>query len=282
MNLLMVGNGAGSWAIRGQQLGAALGARVTTEPSTDDWRWADLAVLVKNAGARFALAAHAAKVPIVWDALDCWSQPAENGLLPGDAVGMLKAKIAGIRPALTICATRAMADACGGTYLPHHSWAGLTPTPPRAPVATVGYQGNTGYLGRWLEWILEACRRRGWTFAVNPSDLGAMDLLVAFRDGPWDGWMCREWKSGVKAVNAIAAGRPFISQDSAAVRELLPTGSVVESAADLDVAFDLWAPRPRREMAFVAAQRAAPAFTVTAIATLYRTVLQTVGVSCVG
>ena len=72
MNLLLVGNGKGSWTMRGEQLGAALGARVRTTPTAEDWRWADLVILVKRAGAVFARQAHQAQVPIVWDALDFW------------------------------------------------------------------------------------------------------------------------------------------------------------------------------------------------------------------
>ena len=46
MNVLMVGAGGGSWQMRGEQLGAAIGARVRLSPTTDDFTWADVVVLV--------------------------------------------------------------------------------------------------------------------------------------------------------------------------------------------------------------------------------------------
>ncbi len=240
MNILMVGNGKGSWQMRGQQLGAALGARVTMTPTDDDWRWADVAVLIKRHAVAFAQMAHAFGVPIVWDALDFWSQPRDNGVTKEHAHGLLRGMLAVIKPALTIGATQAMADACGGVYLPHHSWAGLVPTPPHETVQTVAYQGNAVYLGRWKDALERECARRGWAFVVNPDDLSKADILVALRDGPWDGWICREWKSGVKLVNAIAAGRPVLTQASAAASELQPPGSILMSVGDIGTAFDAW------------------------------------------
>jgi hypothetical protein len=237
----MVGSGKGAWQIRGVQLGAALGARVVHAPSEADWRWADLVVLVKRAGAMYAAQAHRFGVPIVWDALDFWRQPGDNHLSEADARRLLAQQIETIRPALTIGSTRAMTAAAEGVYLPHHGWPGLTPTPARDEVQVVAYQGGEVFLGRWRQVLEAACQRRGWRFVVNPTDLRDADILVAFRDGQWDGWMCQEWKSGVKIVNAIAAGRPIITQASAAAREVGYLGTSILHGDRIDVWFDLWA-----------------------------------------
>jgi hypothetical protein len=276
----MVGDGKGSWQMRGQQLGLALGARVTGAPSRDDYAWADVVILVKRAGLPFAEAVHQAGKPLVWDALDFWRQPGDNH---GDATqsrALLRTRIAAIRPALTLGATEAMAAACGGVYLPHHGWAGLEPTPARATVQTVAYQGNPVYLGAWTPALRAECHRRGWAFVINPPDLREADLLVALRDGPWNGWICREWKSGVKIVNAIAAGRPVITQDSAAVRELRPPGSVIEAPKDLSTVFEVWASQTNRAIVVDACRERAPAFTVQAVADRYRQILTTQGAPC--
>lgn len=218
MNLLFVGSGnAGSWQIRGVQIGAALGARVTTQPTEADFEWADVAVLVKRGGMPYAGTARRHGCVVVWDALDFWSQPAENGLSERESRALLQRMLNQVQPDLFIGATQAMAEAVGGVFLPHHAWPGLTPAPARENVSVVAYQGNPAYLGRWEGWVREACEARGWTFQINPADLRDADILVAFRDGQWDGWMCREWKSGVKLVNALAAGRPILTQDSAAI-----------------------------------------------------------------
>ena len=137
-----------------------------------------------------------------------------------------------------------------------------------------GAQGAAHYLGRWAGWVREACEARGWQFVVNPADLREADILVAFRDGQWDGWICREWKSGVKAVNAIAAGRPLITQDSAAVQEIRPAGSVVASPDDLGQAFDQWADVAARSVVAEVSRDRALAYRLESVATQYRMVLE--------
>lgn len=279
MNILICGNGKGSWQMRALQLGAALGARVTSAPADYDFEWCDVAVLVKKHAVTFAGMAHRAKKPVVWDALDFWSQPADNRSSEERARQLLVNQIQAITPALVIGATEAMTRAagalCPSAYLPHHSWDGLVPTPPREIVRVVAYEGNELYLGRWAQWLKEACALRGWAFIVNPPNLAEADILVAFRDGVWDGWICREWKSGVKVVNAIMADRPLISQDSAAVRELNPDGSQIESRDQLDEALDFWTPIEKRR-----ATRVHGAFDVDTIAARYREILATVGAPC--
>lgn len=280
MNLLIVGAGKGSWIMRGQQLGAALGARVTSDPTEADFRWADLVILVKRAGLQWAAAVHRAHKPLVWDALDCWSQPAQNRYTESQALAFFRQQIAVIRPTLTIGATGAMARACDGVYLPHHSWNGLVPTPARDSVRAVAYEGNPVYLGAWLPALQQACRRRGWTFTVNPPSLADADLIVAFRDGPWDGWMCREWKSGVKIVNAIAAGRPLISQDSSANQELVPAGCNLHTPAELDGVLEACTSHEARTVTVEHCRRLAPSYTLDAVAAQYRTILEQRVIAC--
>lgn len=283
MNLLMLGYStkAGSWDIRGKQFGEALGARVTSTPTPADWQWADLAVVVKRCEPRFGPDARRYGVPIVWDALDCWSQPSENGLDEAAARQTLAAHLRVIRPVLTIGATQAMAEAADGAYLPHHSRPGLEPTPARDRVEIVAYEGNAAYLGRWLETVSLACAKRGWRFVVNPPDLRDADILVAFRDGPWDGWMCREWKSGVKLVNAIAAGRPIITQYSAAVRDIKPPCWIVEEASELDYALDYWTALDWRAQVVTDCRDLAPRYRLEHVAADYARILADVGARCV-
>ncbi len=284
MNVLIVGNGKGSWTMRGLQLGAALGARVTSVPTAADFGWSDVVVLVKRAGAVFATQAHHADRPVVWDALDFWSQPRDHRLTASQATALLHAQIRVIKPALTIGATEAMAQACDGVYLPHHSWAGLSPTPAREVVSVVGYEGNPGYLGKWGQAVHAECRTRGWSFQINPPDVRTVDLLVAFRDDPWDGWICREWKSGVKLVNAIAAGRPIVTQMSAALRELSPQGLAVMSPGaflgELHDALDFLSARAQRDLCVLASLRSCGAYRLQAVAQRYRQILETVRTPC--
>jgi hypothetical protein len=282
MKLLMVGanKAPGSWDIRGQQLGSALDARVTSTPDVSDWQWADLVVLVKHAGRRFAKNARAAGVPIVWDALDFWQQPGDNDMAEDTARLLLNQALDVIRPALVIGATQAMAGAADGAYLPHHSWRGLEPVQAQREVTTIGYQGNPAFLGRWAGALLKAAERRRWTLLLNPTDVLTADILVALRDGQWDGWMCREWKSGVKLVNAIAAGRPVITQASAAMREIGGPGSIVETPDELEAALDVWTGYEARQRALNACRALAPAYQLNAIAARYRDILSQVRATC--
>ncbi len=273
MNILMVGSGKGSFEVRGRQLGAALGARVIGAPSDDDLRWADVVVLIKHAGLAWAPLVRRFKKPIVWDALDFWAQPYANGLNEIEAKSLLRAFITDIKPALVIGATEAMARDAGGVCLPHHSRPGLTPAPAREHVEVVGYEGSKKYLGRWAKAVRFECDRRGWQFVINPPDLRACDILVAFRDGQWDGWMCREWKSGVKITNAIACARPIITQYSAAGNELCPSRSVIESTHELADAFDRWSYIVERDN-IVRHYAWMPSYSLQTIADGYRNILE--------
>ena len=285
MNVLVVGSGKGSWEMRGQQLGGAIGARVSSSPSAEDWKWASVAVLIKRAGFKYAALARQFNVPIVWDAVDFWSQPWDNGRPEEQARQILKASLDAIRPALTIGATEAMAEAAGGVYLPHHSWRGLKPVKPQEHVKVVTYQGNPVYLGQWRPALVKACARRGWSFATAPDGTGdeplyRSDILVAFRDGLWDGWMCREWKSGVKLVNAIAAGRPMVTQPGAAWREIDPPGWAVDSEENLEAALDHLTTLHARTLVYEACMDLAPRYTLPAVAESFRGILSRVELSC--
>jgi hypothetical protein len=274
MKILILGGGAGSWEIRGRQLGAALGARVlATPPTMRDWVWADVVVLVKRALPLYAAQAREAGIPVVWDALDFWRQPSENGL---DDLGAQLAHgrfVGQYPPVTTIGATARQAQDLGGVYLPHHARPSLRARPVRKAIAVVAYEGQPAYLGAWAGILTRACAARGWQFVINPPNLADADLLVALRDGPWDGWMCRHWKSGVKLVNAIAAERPILTQPSAAWQEIAPPGSIVATAEDLARAFAAWESHDARLAAAETCALLAPIYQIDVLATRYRRIL---------
>lgn len=169
MNVLIVGNGSGSWAMRGKQLGTRIGARVTSTPQAEDWRWCDCVVMVKNWGARFAAEARSAGKTIVWDVVDFWRQPHDNRLDETAAKALFQKAIAAVGADLVIGATEAQARAAGGVYVPHHTWSGLEPMAPQPECKRVLYQGNPAYLGRWHACLTDACRALGWQFVMDPK-----------------------------------------------------------------------------------------------------------------
>lgn len=268
-NVLIVGVGGGSWQIRGIQIGEVLGARVTANPKADDWRWADVCILVKRALSTFAADAYAFEVPIVWDALDFWFQPEENTVSVADMVARPR-----INSDVVIGATQAMADDFGGVYIPHHSRPRLSPAPICDRMQVVAYEGTKKYLGSWHKALETVCTRLGLTFVVNPPDLRHADLVVAFRGEQHDGPICRRWKSGVKYVNALAAGRPILTQPSAAYDELQTPGMVVHDVDGLEAAISYYLPRSVRQGVLNECISRAPEFDRVNIARSYRTVIE--------
>jgi hypothetical protein len=276
MRVLIVGSdGHGSFKVRGRQLGDAIGARVTTHPNAQDWVWADVVVLVKHAATVWGIHAKRSKKPIVWDVLDIWRQPEDNQL----AVERIRQKVFDVRDVVgiktLIGATRAMADQLGGVYLPHHSRPGLAPAPVRDGAITVAYEGQAKYLGSWRGALEDACAALGMTFVVNPPDIREADVVVAFRGERWDGDVCRQWKSGVKVVNAVVAGRPILGQSCAAWTEIIPTGAAMTGPdACLKNGLRLVSDAKFRRIAYEDGLARAEEFSLPAIARTYRVILE--------
>ncbi len=274
--VLFVGGDKGSWQIRGCQMAAALcNARAVVDPERHDWEWADTVILVKRGIEKYGDLAKASGKTVIWDVLDCWRQPEGNQVSVADYATTVRevAKHCGV--STLIGATQAMADVIGGVYIPHHARPKLRARPVREKVEVVAYEGTKKYLGRWLPALTDACQARGWRFVVNPDSLADADIVVAFRDGQWDGEICRQWKSGVKLVNALTAQRPVLNQESAAWWEIAPTGSVLIDASEVEDALDYWTPYERRRQAAEDGAALASAYRLGAIAGMYRLLLNT-------
>lgn len=284
MKVLIIGGGpeSGASVVRAEQLGGAIGARVHQDPWRDpnhtELEWCHFVVIVKRLKKRWnrwlARIQHVRK-PVAWDCVDFWQQPEENDICHNLAIKSFNKRKGELGARLVIVATEQMQKDVGGNcyYLPHHHRPTLMPTPIRDRVALVGYEGNEKYIEDLRPLIERECQARGWTFVVNPPSLAAMDIVLALRSGVWDGRVCRQWKSGVKYVNSIAAGRPVITQDCAAFREIDPPGSVIQVEADLVSAFDHWSSRTHRQQAFERASAMEPMYRLDVIADQYRSLL---------
>lgn len=270
-NILMVGGEKGSWQVRGHQLGTAISARRTVTPTSADWKWADLVVFVKQGITKCPSSLHKT---LVWDVLDIWPQPQGNDCSLQTSIDHVTSLAAPIGPLLTIAATKAMAADIDGVYLPHHSQPGLTAKPVRAVAQIVAYHGRVKYLGAWAQAVEQACARIGLTFMVNPPDLSEADIIVAFRDGHWDGDVCRRWKSGVKFVNALAAGRPVLTQPCAAFDEIRPAGTTISDPYELEDALAAWVPVRQRQKASELGAVLAPQYALPRVAKQYRDILK--------
>lgn len=218
MKILVTGNGkSGSWRIRGDQLGAAIGATVKPNANVPDIKAHDLAVCVKRI-ADGVLANPSRRW--VWDIVDAWPQPHGNNWSRDQAISWLRDAIRRNRPYAMVFPTTQMQEDSGfdgpSLVLPHHAWPKYQRQQPAEKVTAIGYEGAEHYLGRWRP-ILEAeCKARGWEFIVN-GDLSRCQIGIALRDA--QGYAPYAWKSNVKLANFQALGIPAIVSPQLSYRE---------------------------------------------------------------
>lgn len=209
--LLFTGNGtSGSWKIRGEQLGTALGATVI--PRVTEVKDFAAAVVVKRCPPETLRALQVAGIPIVWDVVDSWPQPQGNTWTRDECLVWLNNAMKTIRPFAVVAATKHMQQDLNSfgipcLFLPHHARPNQPINPVRERVETVGYEGGN-YLGSWEPFLKKECLRRKWRFVINPTALADLDIVVAVRGV--NGYAPSNWKSGVKLSNAQGSGTPFI------------------------------------------------------------------------
>lgn len=242
MHIVVTGNGkAGSWRIRGEQLGAAMGIEVCPNAGKRDIADADLVIVVKRTPDATIRHLRDLGKPWVFDCVDLWPQPYGNDWGRTDAIGWLRGTLDYLKPTGMVFPTRTMAFEAQfmgpQLYLPHHARPGLEPQPVRQDVRAVVYEGQESYLGKWRGIVEFECAQRGWRFLVNPADIRDGDIGLALRDQT--GWPATAWKSNVKLANMQAAGLPAVCSPERGYMETANgTESWVSSEADLTEAFD--------------------------------------------
>jgi hypothetical protein len=242
MRILITGTGRnGSWAVRGEQLGAAIGAAVVPMASAEQCRRADLVVIVKRARGEILDAVRRSGRPWVWDVVDAWPQPT-NGTVMDErhAKRWLREQLDILRPDAVVWPTGCMqADGRYGgpqVVLAHHSWPKYTPQPLRAAVEVVGYEGNAHYLGAWRGLLEQECALRGWRFEVN-AGLERADIGVALRSN--GGYPALHWKSNCKLANLQALGIPALCSPERGYQETASGSEVwIETPGQLASALD--------------------------------------------
>jgi hypothetical protein len=262
---------AASFAIRGSQLGNAIGATVMVDAPLPVLRRADVVVVVKHASGRLEEALHWCGRPIVWDALDFFGQ-ADCGSR-GALIDKARNHAARIGANAVIGATRAMAEDIGSPLsVMHHGWdRGRCAT--RERIGVVAYEGAEHYLADAREWIERVCEAHGARFVVNPRDYLSADVILATRGPRFDNYATRNWKSGVKLSNAQIAGIPFVGRRECGYLEQASGAELwAEDEFEFSAALTLLADpaeRARRgEQMFAAAPR------IEAVAAGYRRILE--------
>lgn len=250
MNLLFTGKGtSGSFKIRAEQLGAAMGAPVVPMASLADCRAADVIVVVKRAPDALLQSIRASGRPWVYDVVDAYPQPACGSWGETESKAWIKEHLARLKPNAVIYPNERMSkDAGGGKVLYHHHRPGMQRNPIRKEIKRIGYEGAPSYIDGWRKAIEAQCARIGAEFVINPVNLADVDVVLALRDKNHAGYPQRMWKSNVKLANAHGSGTPFIGMPEPGYQE---TASGCEYWAtdgeELGRALDWLAPQSTRQ-----------------------------------
>lgn len=224
MKLLFTGRGgAGSWMVRGEQLGAAMGATVKPMATVADMKGHDLVVVVKRVPEALLEALKRSRVPWVYDIVDAYPQPGCSLWTPEQCKGWLFHHLDALRPPLgVIWPNRKMqedADVSRGAVVYHHHRPGIKRNKISERISRVGYEGSAKYLDGWTTSLALECKRRNIEFVLNPAHIADLDIVIAMRGGAWDGYAQRNWKSNVKLANAHGSGTPFIGARESGYQE---------------------------------------------------------------
>lgn len=215
MKILVTGRGSsGSWRVRGDQIGAALGARVKPLAGLDEMRAADVILVVKRVPDALLANLRRSGRPWVYDIVDAFPQPICSTWNQTAAITWLQSYVETLRPDAIIWPNDRMRIDAGGDWpgatVYHHHRPGMRRNPIRDRVGVIGYEGSDRYIAPWFDTIARECRRRDVKFVINPPDLATLDVVLALRGGDRDCYCTRHWKSNVKLANAHGSGTPFV------------------------------------------------------------------------
>jgi hypothetical protein len=216
VKILLTGKGgnSGSFAIRGTQLGAAIGATIEPMASLESCKAADIIIVVKRTPTQVIENIRQSGKPWVFDVVDGWPQPSEMDQV--QAMDWLQNKLESLKPNAVVFGTQRMQFDSGfegpSLVLPHHSWSKYQPSEIREKVSVVGYEGAPAYLGKWFYVISDACAKMGWDFIVN-GDMTKADIGIALRQT--GGYPAKYWKPGTKLSNLHALGIPALCTQEA-------------------------------------------------------------------
>lgn len=275
MRILTVGSGkSGSWAIRGAQLGAALGATVSPFAGLDEMRRHDVVIAVKRVKQSTAETIRASGAFFVWDCVDAWPQKVPAAEWTRDrSIRWAREELARLRPNLVIWPNWTMRDDLQmGDVVPHHSWAYCRANQISETIHCVGYEGSTRYIESISRMISRACEEIGAAFIVNPPDLSEVDVCLALRGPEWWSYPQRHWKPATKLANAHASGTPFIGNRERGYQEIAIGDEVwADSEAELVEGIRSLAPAARRRA--ISERFRAASYTVEHAAADFRRIL---------
>lgn len=224
MKVLVTGKGsAGSWKIRGEQLGGAIGATVVPKCQPSDCEKAVVIVAVKRLNAPFFNAIQQSRKPWVWDLVDFYPQPFCTQWNKNEAIKWVQKQIDHYKPDGVVWPNQKMRDDCDigtpGVVVYHHHRQNIGINPIREQIKRVGYEGEPSFLGEWMDVLISECNARQWDLMLNPPKTTDLDVIFAFRGDHVNGYAQRNWKSNIKLSNAQGSGTPFVGAPEASYIE---------------------------------------------------------------
>lgn len=272
MKILVTGKGgkSGSWQIRAEQLGSAIGA--TVQPMATDFHGVDVVVVVKRTPPALVDAIRRSGKPWVYDVVDGWPQDKCGGWDEARSRQWLRSTLRSLRPHAVVFGTERMQADSGfsgpSLVLPHHSWPKYLDREPeiRETVRTIGYEGAQHYLGRWQCLLMAECNRRGWRLQIN-GDMTQADIGIALRD--CGGYPARYWKPGTKLSNLHALGiAALCSLEDGYLSVASGREHWIDSPQDIAAAFDALEDVSTRRS--ISADHRKAAVPLSQVATTYR------------
>jgi hypothetical protein len=213
---------AGAWQIRGMQIAQTCDEWIASNsPSEDEIEAADVVCIVKKIDNRTLDLCKQKNKLLVLDVVDFWPQ---NGNLDiplnrFESLQLVRKLVKNIEPDALIFPNFAMwaelrssFPVTPSTFIYHHfrpEFSNIDHQTELRPITVIGYEG-ADYLGEWLEIAGNICGELGIEFVVNPSSLTDVDAVFSARGSIFRTFLNCNFKSNVKASNAIGANKPFL------------------------------------------------------------------------
>lgn len=194
--------------------------------------------VVKRANDNVLKQARNSGTKIFLDVVDLWPQGRRNN--PNDSpeisLGIVKDLIDEIAPHAVIFPNyamwsdmRASFPSTPSTFIYHHFRPQYNlPVPEETLIQSdtpiVAYEGGD-YLGHWRSLLKDTCSSIGALFIENPKDLRQASAIVSARGDQHFTFLNANYKSNVKAANAIGARVPFVCHVSERAAQETDPGS---------------------------------------------------------
>lgn len=252
MTIIFTGSGKQSWTMRGEQLGAAMGAIVSKDILPKIVTADDIVIGVKRISDGLLAEIKRSRAYFIWDIVDAY--PQRERWSKDNAMLWFAREYNRLRPNAILWPNQRMYEDCeaigiGGIVLPHHAMLNAPVNPIREKARIVGYQGS----GRYIEGAVSAeikrvCKAHNLIFNDQCANLADADIILALRGNKWDSYPIQHWKPATKLNNAHATQTPFIGNPETGYTEISTGAEIfIEDVVELNGAIESLLPFDERK-----------------------------------